>query len=741
MGMRFSLKNFLRKKPKQPEPRSGAFVFPVGPYGSNSWVSPRTDNPIIGEYMFLKSTTLSVCIRRRANAFASVPLKLMRKKKGGEAEEIESHPLKNLLNDVNPHDTGMDLKYKTSVFLDLTGDAYWLFEDGYREIYVPRSSQMRIVPDEKNFIKSYQYFPDSVDRSKFVEYPPERVLHFKYFNPSDPWYGAPPLLSGGTEIATDFYASEYQVKFFENGAMPVKLFQVEGMELMTDEQLKEFMEKWFLRYGGLDNFHKTGFVNQNVKELSSGPTMKDMEFNVLRKFERETICSMYDVPPMLAGIFEYANYANAREQRKSFWQEGNVPRMRQFEEVLNQLLIPRFNETSSDMFFEHDFSKIEPLQETSEEKTKNAVMVFNSGLGKRNEARAMIGLVAVPEEENTYKPQQQSLIDLLGGDGGGNLDNPRDGKVIVSPVVARKILEPQPVSTNGDHKISVGELVITHRLMGKAGLSPLPQEQKDDREDLRKGASTRLRRQEVLFAEDMVKFFNGQEKRLLKAFDEVLPPEKSNPKGMVKALTEKQIEGNGDDILNAIFDRVNEDGKLRKALIDRFRLVVEFAGQVTEADLGMVIDLSLTNPAVVAFFQLKQAKAIIINETTSEQIRERILRAIEEGWSTVQLRDDITNMFDAISEGRAMTIAQTETTGAYNFGTLETWKQSGLDIEKEWLSAHDDKVRDSHVAMDGKRARLDSTFPNGLMYPGDPSGQPEETINCRCSMLSARSED
>src|SRR3990172_1547169 len=725
--MKFSFKNLFSRKAKQAD-RGRAFVFPVGPFGSNSWVSPRTDNPMIGEYMFLKSTTLSVCIRRRANAFASVPLKLMRKKKGGESEEIESHPLKNLLNDVNPHDTGMDLKYKTSIFLDLTGDAYWLFEDGFKEIYVPRSSQMRIVPDEKNFIKSYQYFPDSVDRSRFVEYPPERVLHFKYFNPSDPWYGAPPLLSGGTEIATDFYASEYQVKFFENGAMPVKLFQVEGMELMTDEQLKEFMEKWFLRYGGLDNFHKTGFVNQNVKELSSGPTMKDMEFNVLRKFERETICSMYDVPPMLAGIFEYANYANAREQRKSFWQEGNVPRMRQFEEVLNQLLIPRFNETTSDMFFEHDFSKIEPLQETSEEKTKNAVMVFNSGLGKRNEARAMIGLIAVPEEENTYKPQQQSLIDLLGGDD-SNLDNPRDGKIIVSPTTARKILEPEPVSINGDRKISVGELVITHRLMGKSELSPsLKNEsktdviEKDDREELRKGASTRLRRQEVLFAEDMVKFFNGQKKRLLKAFDEILPPEKSK----------KQIEGNGDDILNLIFDRVNENGKLRKALIDRFRLVVEFAGQITEADLGMVIDLNLTNPAVVAFFQLKSAKAIIINDTTWGQIYERVIKAIEEGWSTVELRDDITNMFDVISEGRAMTIAQTETTGAYNFGTLETWKQSGLDIEKEWLSAHDEKVRESHVAMDGKRVPLASTFPNGLMYPGDPSGELSEFVNCRC---------
>jgi uncharacterized protein with gpF-like domain len=54
---------------------------------------------------------------------------------------------------------------------------------------------------------------------------------------------------------------------------------------------------------------------------------------------------------------------------------------------------------------------------------------------------------------------------------------------------------------------------------------------------------------------------------------------------------------------------------------------------------------------------------------------------------------------------------------------------------KEWLTQQDDRVRDSHAEIDGETVGLDDVFSNGLECPGDENGDPEDVINCRCSLL------
>jgi uncharacterized protein with gpF-like domain len=48
----------------------------------------------------------------------------------------------------------------------------------------------------------------------------------------------------------------------------------------------------------------------------------------------------------------------------------------------------------------------------------------------------------------------------------------------------------------------------------------------------------------------------------------------------------------------------------------------------------------------------------------------------------------------------------------------------------------DDRVRDSHANLDGDVVDWDKTFDNQLSFPRDPSGEPGETINCRCYFVA-----
>ncbi len=92
---------------------------------------------------------------------------------------------------------------------------------------------------------------------------------------------------------------------------------------------------------------------------------------------------------------------------------------------------------------------------------------------------------------------------------------------------------------------------------------------------------------------------------------------------------------------------------------------------------------------------------------------------------------------------RAETISRTEALRAVHEGVQQTYEQGvslgimdDAQLVRTWNTADDSRVRHSHRSMDGQQRRFREPFKTGngasLMYPTDPSGPPEDTINCRC---------
>lgn len=75
---------------------------------------------------------------------------------------------------------------------------------------------------------------------------------------------------------------------------------------------------------------------------------------------------------------------------------------------------------------------------------------------------------------------------------------------------------------------------------------------------------------------------------------------------------------------------------------------------------------------------------------------------------------------------------RTAINGAENAGRMDAMLARGGS--KRWVTVQDERVRDSHAELHGMVVPVDEEFPNGLMFPGDPSGPPEEVYNCRCSL-------
>ncbi len=95
---------------------------------------------------------------------------------------------------------------------------------------------------------------------------------------------------------------------------------------------------------------------------------------------------------------------------------------------------------------------------------------------------------------------------------------------------------------------------------------------------------------------------------------------------------------------------------------------------------------------------------------------------------------------------RAVAIARTEALAVVHEGVeeaLQQGAQQGLyaleDLEREWDSAGDARVRDTHRFLNGQKKPPGEpwrTSNGAIRYPGDPLAPASERIHCRCVLLT-----
>lgn len=184
---------------------------------------------------------------------------------------------------------------------------------------------------------------------------------------------------------------------------------------------------------------------------------------------------------------------------------------------------------------------------------------------------------------------------------------------------------------------------------------------------------------------------------------------------------------------------------------------VEAMRAVTTPPLQVIgLSFSLHNPFIRG--ALIQAGTQITNilETT----RRDLMGIIDSSWEDGLSIPNTAKALQAygLDNARAVLIARTELIGISNGGshaaaaTSQSESLAGADglppLLKIWLTAEDEKVRDTHVDAgdtygEGSGIGLDDVFQVGdseLQYPGDPDGDAEEVCNCRCAVSYEEAE-
>jgi len=192
-----------------------------------------------------------------------------------------------------------------------------------------------------------------------------------------------------------------------------------------------------------------------------------------------------------------------------------------------------------------------------------------------------------------------------------------------------------------------------------------------------------------------------------------------------------------------LLDKSEENEVLFNAAKPMYDVILQEQGNEVLGGLGVDFSFDLLKPAVTNWVEEKKMKfADAVNATTEKQLRNTLVEGIQDGENVESLRKRIQKVFDGTVRGtahRSRMIARTEVIGTFNYASVESYVQSGVVEQKEWLTALDERVRASHKAANGQVVAVGQPFDVGgvaLMYPGDTEhGTAAEVINCRCTVL------
>ena len=170
---------------------------------------------------------------------------------------------------------------------------------------------------------------------------------------------------------------------------------IETADTPTDDEVKEFYERWESRFKGVNKIHRPVLLSGGMKAGNLGFSPKDMEYLQSLRWSLEDVGRVYGVPKPMMGDVERITFSNFQTARRVFWEDTMVPQLIFYQEALQQALLPNLGLDVSGLFLEFDLSVVEALRESENDRAKRRQMYVTTGIITVNEVRQEMNLPAV----------------------------------------------------------------------------------------------------------------------------------------------------------------------------------------------------------------------------------------------------------------------------------------------------------------------------------------------------------
>jgi HK97 family phage portal protein len=326
------LKHFSAKK-------DGTF-FTYHGIGSPQWTPCRYD--ALSEEGFQKNVFVFRAINLIARGISSIPVLI----KNCE-DKSENEFLSNIFKRPNEFQTKSSFLENLVSYLLISGNAFVHCSDK-NELHCLRADRVQVVPNKyKTAVNSYVY---CVDSSKFsIE--KKDLLHLKFFNPLNDWYGYSPLQAASRAIDQHNEMSKHNLSILQNGGRPSGCLVVKNSENLTDEQRQQLRSDIRDAYEGTANSGRVMVLEGGLEWKEMGLSPKDLDFNTGKNIAAREIAQAFGVPPVLIGIQGDSAFTSYREARLHFWEDTIIPIAEFIRLEFSNWLSNRFNR-SVEMIFD-----------------------------------------------------------------------------------------------------------------------------------------------------------------------------------------------------------------------------------------------------------------------------------------------------------------------------------------------------------------------------------------------------
>ena len=479
---------------------------------------------------------------------------------------------------------------------------------------------------------------------------PDQMTYLRWPNPNDEWYGQGHISAIRQAVMAEEYAALRDKTFERNLGVPPGVLSFDLP--LGEPQAAEIQKRWQAAVGGYRNAGKVAVLGARGTYTPVALNARDAEWLAQRLNRVEIIAGAWGMPLPLIRMQD-ATFNNVAEARSELWEGTLQPRLNRIARMLTWKLLPLI--TSERLVARFDYAQIEALGENDLQAAKTAGEWSKTGAVTVNEVRTRLGLAAHPDVSIGERLIVPTKLALQSSE---DVTAPPEPVRPTSEPVSRKALDPTSRDTL---------------------MAPI----------------------RAAYRADLAAFFAAQRNAL-------------QTSRLAKALP---ADGAGSLIERAIEILTARRWRERLARISRGPIEASLTLGADAAAGALGIETSFAIPASeAALDQVTRhldALGVGIANTTVAEVREVLSGALREGLDHAGVQGRLGDLFDGYQDWRLDRISRTETTNAYNLGSVGQYRLGGVSQ----VDVVDGDLDAPCAAANGSRWSLDEAEGNPSSHP------------------------